>query len=357
MTKVDKFIGTKQLNIVEAMQHIDDNAHGILFIVDEERKLCGCLTDGDIRRWIIKTGGLDGNVGDIMNHNPKYLIRAYVTEPYVFMKQNKIKTVPVIDDNKHIVDVLSLDDDEDAYSQTNPKLLSGVPVIVMAGGKGTRLYPYTKILPKPLIPIGDIPILERILNRFYEYGADKFHITINYKKEMIKSYFRDLNPEYDINFVEEDVPLGTAGSIYLINESFDQPVIVTNCDILIQADYNKIITYHKESGNAMTIVSSLKNSVIPYGVINLGENGVISSMDEKPTLSHFINTGMYVVNPECLKMIPKNTVYHMTNLAEQLMSDGKRVGMFPISEDSFLDMGQFEEMKRMEEMLDKRAEK
>ena len=153
------------------------------------------------------------------------------------------------------------------------------------------------------------------------------------------------------------MPLGTAGSIYLINESFDQPVIVTNCDILIQADYNKIITYHKESGNAMTIVSSLKNSVIPYGVINLGENGVISSMDEKPTLSHFINTGMYVVNPECLKMIPKNTVYHMTNLAEQLMSDGKRVGMFPISEDSFLDMGQFEEMKRMEEMLDKRVEK
>ncbi|MBQ9355212.1 MAG: nucleotidyltransferase family protein [Clostridia bacterium] len=354
--KVDGFIGTKQLNIVEAMQRIDKNTHGILFIVDESDRLCGCLTDGDLRRWIIKTGGIEGYVGEIMNNNPKYTTEVLSGEAYAIMKKCKIKSIPVVDSDMHIINVLSLDDAA-PHNVLDQKLLEDIPVIVMAGGKGTRLYPYTKILPKPLIPIGDVPILERILNRFYEYGADKFYITVNYKKEMIKSYFKDLSPEYNIDFVEEDKPLGTAGSICLIEENFDSPVIVTNCDILIQADYNNVITYHKESGNAMTIVSSLKNSVIPYGVINLGENGVISSMEEKPTLSHFINTGMYVVEPECLKLIPKDTVFHMTNLAEKLMEAGKRVGMFPIGEDAFLDMGQIEEMKRMEEMLSKRAEK
>jgi NDP-sugar pyrophosphorylase family protein len=151
--------------------------------------------------------------------------------------------------------------------------------------------------------------------------------------------------------VEEEEPLGTAGSLALIQEKFEQPVFVTNCDILIREDYSNIYQYHKDSGNELTIVSALKNIVVPYGVLHCSENGLIQSMEEKPKISCFINTGMYILNPELIREIPRNTFFHMTELAEQLMKEKRRVGMYPISEDSFLDMGEFAEMRRMEERL------
>ena len=173
---------------------------------------------------------------------------------------------------------------------------------------------------------------------------------------MIKSYFADLAADYKIHYVEEDKPLGTAGSLCLIEAEFDKPFIVTNCDILINADYADIYKYHKESGNVLTIVSALKNIVVPYGVIHSKENGTVVSMEEKPKLSYFVNTGMYVLNPDLLKRIPKDTFYHMTDLTDLLLAEGKQVGMYPISEDSFLDMGEFEEMRRMEKKLNLKSE-
>lgn len=222
----------------------------------------------------------------------------------------------------------------------------------MAGGEGTRLYPYTKILPKPLIPIGDVPIVERIINKFVNFGAVDFYITLNYKKGMIKSYFSDLSPDYSVKYVEEERPLGTAGSLKLISEKFEKPIFVTNCDILINADYANIYKYHRESGNIMTIVTALKNIVVPYGVLKARSQGIVTSMEEKPRLSYFVNTGMYVLNPEVISMIPEDKFFHMTDLADNLLKEGLQVGMYPVSEDSFLDMGEFEEMKRMEEKLD-----
>jgi NDP-sugar pyrophosphorylase family protein len=168
---------------------------------------------------------------------------------------------------------------------------------------------------------------------------------------MIESYFSDKTTEYEIKYVEEEKPLGTAGSLELIQEEFNQPFYVTNCDILVHEDYSHIYQYHIDSGNELTIVSALKNIVVPYGVIHSSGNGVIESMEEKPKISCFVNTGMYILNPELIREIPKNTFFHMTDLAEQLMKENRQVGMYPISEDSFLDMGEFEEMRRMEEKL------
>ena len=230
-------------------------------------------------------------------------------------------------------------------------ILRDTPVIIMAGGKGTRLYPYTRILPKPLIPIGDIPILERIFNRMSSYGVEDIYLTVNYKKEMIKSYFSESDHTYRIHYVNEEQPMGTAGSISLIEDKFEKPVIVTNCDILIEADYGNIMKYHQESGNDLTIISSLKNTVIPYGVLYSEKQGQITSMEEKPQITHLINTGMYVINPEFLEWIPKDRVFHMTDLVELMIQRNKRVGMYPISENAFLDMGEFEELKKMEERL------
>lgn len=344
------FLADEHLLLAEAMQKIDDNAKGILFVTDEQGRLSGAVSDGDIRRWILRTGMITAEIRLLMNPHPRYILRDELSDPYAYMKQWGIHAIPIVDSCMQIKDIL-LSDSEEIESDKEKDGLDDVTVVIMAGGKGTRLYPYTKILPKPLIPIGDVPIVERIINHFHEYSVTDFIMTVNYRKNMIKSYFSEIEKDYKIDYVEEDRPLGTAGSIKLIKRRFDKPIFVTNCDSLIRADYSELLRFHRESGNAVTIVAAMKNDVIPYGVIYSKENGEIETMVEKPRRSYFVNTGMYVVNPEVVELIPDNTVFHMTNLTEKAMERGYRVGMYPVSEDSFLDMGEFEEMKRMEDKL------
>ena len=349
--ELSKYKCNNNVSIVDAMKSIDKNACGLVYIVNSEDKLVGCLTDGDIRRWIITYGGVAGTVSDAMNHNPKYVFQSEAKEGLKRMNEERVHSIAVVNDHMMILDVIFLESYKKLKQEISRSALKDTVVIVMAGGEGTRLFPYTKILPKPLIPIGDVPILERILNRFSNFGVTDFYLTVNYKKEMIKSYFSEIIHSYDIHYVDEDKPLGTAGSIRLIKKKFDRPVIVTNCDILIEADYEKILNYHIDSSNDITIVSSLKNTIIPYGVIHTRAEGIVECMEEKPQLSHFINTGMYVINPELFKWIPQGIIFHMTDLVNKVMVNKKKVGMFPISEKSFLDMGQFEEMKKMEERI------
>lgn len=345
------FICKANDTLVMAMEKIDFNARGIVYVVDREEHLVGSLSDGDIRRWILRKGSLDGSVFDVCYRNVKYLHTSELKYSIDFMRTNGIKSVPVLDENYIITQILFMEDTVFADTKKYSDTLTDFPIIIMAGGKGTRLYPYTKILPKPLIPIGEVPILERILNKFYDYGAEKFYLTVNYKKEMIKSYFMETDPPYSIQYIEETEPLGTAGSIRLIKKQFENPIIIANCDSLIEVDYEEVLQYHLSSHNDMTIISSLKNIVVPYGVLETREHGIIVSIHEKPQLSYMINTGMYIVNPEFLEWIPENRVFHMTDLTEKMIEKGKQVGMYPISENSFLDMGEFEEMKRMEEQI------
>lgn len=346
---IEIFCTHADLKIVEAMQKIDMNSRGILFIIDDEKRLIGCMTDGDIRRWLIKTGDLQARVSDAMYKDIKYIHIGEEDKASACMKANDIRAIPVLNEKQQLVHIIFDSDSMSKKRKTNT--LSNVQVIIMAGGKGTRLYPYTKILPKPLIPIGDIPIVERIINRFYEYGVSRYYMTVNYKKGMIKSYFAELSTPYSIAYIEEERPLGTAGSLTLIEEKFDKPVFVTNCDILINADYADIYSYHQKSENAMTIVTSLKKIEVPYGVLHSKEHGIVTEMEEKPALSYFINTGMYVLNPEVIRSIPANQFYHMTDLADALLKQGAKVGMYPVSDESFLDMGEMEEMKKMEAKL------
>lgn len=345
--EIKTLIGNSTLSVVDAMGKIDSNARGILFIVNNN-KLVGSLTDGDIRRWLLKSGDLLAPVTEAMNLNPYSLSVNDNTKVLKLMREKSITAVPIIDDDKKIIDIHVLSEFGEKKQKGD---LAGVPVIVMAGGKGTRLYPYTKILPKPLIPIGDTPIVERIIDYYTDFGIKSFYMTVNYKKAMIRSYFDEVPKDYTIKYVEEDKPLGTGGSIKLIEDKFDKPVFITNCDSLILADYADIYKYHIENKNDITMVSALKNIQVPYGVLHMGDSGVIESMEEKPKLSYFINTGMYIINPETIDLIPDNTLFHMTHLVDKVMKNGGKVGTYPISEDSFLDMGEPNEMKRMEEKL------
>lgn len=353
--KLTSFLISPDHTVVEAMQKIDSNARGILFAADESRKLLGVVTDGDIRRWLIKTGELKGSIESVMNRSPKTIRPDKVSASREYMEKLVITALPVVNESGIICDIIFREPKEGACIKRKGHLDS-VPVVIMAGGKGTRLYPFTKILPKPLIPIGDIPIMERIINKFREFDVKDFYVTVNYRKNMIKSYFSEISPDYSISYVEEDKPLGTAGSLGLISANFEKPFLITNCDILIHADYSDIYRHHIESGNELTIVTALKNIVVPYGVIHSGENGGIERLEEKPKLSYFINTGMYILNPDIQHEIPQDTFFHMTDLADKLLKENRKVGMYPISEDSFLDMGEFEEMRRMEEKLNMKTE-
>ncbi len=348
--EISKFLGNKEMTIMDALGVIDANTWGVMYVVDEEERLVGCITDGDVRRGLMQRGDLSMKISEIMNSSPRYVHEKARNTAVKIMADSRITSLPILDDNHHITDIILFNTKVDAVLR-KARALSDYAVIIMAGGEGTRLQPYTKILPKPLIPIGDVPIIERVIEQFYSFGVSKFFVTVNFKKKMIESYFAESDSRYDISYVEENKPLGTAGSIRLIKEEVSQPIFVTNCDILIDSDYELIMDFHKKSGNMMTVVASMKNITIPYGVIHLEKEGVLGGIKEKPKLSYLINTGMYVINPEVIDYIPEDTFFHMTDLIQKIVDDGKKVSVYPVSEEAFMDMGEFEEMRKMEEKL------
>lgn len=343
----DLFI-SENITIKEAIKKLDETAKKILLVTDEN-KLKGIITDGDIRRWILKSGNLQEYVSSIMNTSPKYIYekdRAYAKE---ILKEKMIEAVPVVDVNKEVIDIVFWNDSFKSRLNHFNKLET--PVIIMAGGKGTRLDPYTKIIPKPLIPIGDIPIVERIINRFTEYGCSRFYMSVNYKKNMIKAYFNELEKAYEIDYVEEDKPLGTAGSLSLLKNVLKDTFFVSNCDILIDANYSDMLKYHKENNNKITLITSLKHYTIPYGVVEISATSNVENMVEKPEYDYLVNTGMYILESEVLKDIPEDTFYHVTDLINYYIEKGEKIGIYPVSDKEWLDMGQVKEMENMLERL------
>ena len=333
-------------SILDAMQQLDKNARKILF-VHREGKLLASLTDGDIRRWILKKGDLQMSVKHAANYAPKYLYEHQVDQAMHIMKEYGIDALPVVDSEHRIIKVVFTND----LMQKHGIFDKIIPVVIMAGGLGTRLSPYTNILPKPLIPVGDYPIAEHIINRFYTYGCRQFYMIVNYKRNMIKAYFDELEKEYRLDFITEEKALGTGGGISLLKGKIKDTFILTNCDILIDDDLTKAYEQHIESGNMITMVCSLKNFTIPYGVVNIGEDGTIASMQEKPNMSFFTNTGCYFVEPEVIENLEYNKPADFPAIIEKYMKNGKRVGIYPISEEAWLDMGQMDELEKMKARL------
>ena len=218
-----------------------------------------------------------------------------------------------------------------------------IPVVIMAGGKGTRMGLYTSILPKPLIPVGDKTMLETIIEEFGKSGVNTFYFTLNYKGQMIKSYFESIEKDYDLIYVDEKEFNGTAGSLkYLENEGYDN-LLVSNCDVVIKADYADLVKMHKESDSYLTIVSAIQQYKIPYGVIEFDYTGGVIGIKEKPQFTFNINSGVYVVNYKCLDYIPKDKLFNMTDLIKALIVDGKKVTTYSVGEKDYIDVGQWEE--------------
>lgn len=336
------YLAAPQIALVDAMRKIDENSKGILFIVDADGHLMGSLTDGDIRRCIIRTGNLQKTVSDAMLKGTRYFTLQSEEDPYVFMDSLKIHALPVLDGDGRIVDIIFSDEGE-IGERTD---LKDVPVVIMAGGKGTRLYPYTRILPKALIPIKGKTISEHIIDSFATYGSEEYWFVLNHKKNMIKAYFTEEPHKGKIQYVEENKALGTGGGVRLLHDKIHETFILTNCDILIRDDLGKIYRHHKEQGNRVTMVCSMKEYTLPYGVVHTEEGGSIRSMEEKPRMSYLVNTGCYVVEPDVIDRIPEDTEIGFPDVIEKLRLSGEKVGIYPISENAWLDMGEIELLEK-----------
>ncbi|MBF4695136.1 sugar phosphate nucleotidyltransferase [Fusibacter ferrireducens] len=345
--EVIEFLIDEEEAMIEAMQQLDRVAKKVLFVVREGR-FVAAITDGDIRRWILKKGNLDAKIKDIANYSPKSLLEEDKSKAKDVMKKHSIEALPILDKESNIVSVVLWNDEA-----VEPKKNLDVSVVIMAGGLGTRLYPYTKILPKPLIPIGEIPIVEHIMNRFSRYGSDQFYLVVNHKKNMIKAYFNEIEKAYKVDYVDEDKPLGTGGGLSLLKGRIKSTFILSNCDILIEEDYEKIYNYHKKENNLITMVCSLKKIKIPYGVIEISETGEIESMKEKPELSFFSNTGMYIVEPKVIEELEEDKAIGFPDIIEQYKAQGEKIGIYPISENSWMDMGQLDELEEMRRRLER----
>lgn len=337
-----------ETTLVEALGRLDSAGTRILLVVDESFVLKGVLTDGDIRRCILKTGKLESLVSDAFNRNPTVLTAGSETDALFLMKERKLDAVPIVDENGVVVDCVFRDKIciPDSVGRIN------LPVVMMAGGLGTRLYPYTKILPKPLVPVNDVPIAERIINSFKTQGCTDFLLIVNHKKEMIKAYFNEVDRDYDVRFVEEREFLGTGGGLSLVKNQVADTFILTNCDILIKTDFSKALDLHRSQGNSVTMIVSLKNYVIPYGTVEIDVGGGVAAMTEKPTIPFFINTGCYIVERSVLDLIQDDETIDFPDVICRCMSNGLRVGVYPVSESSWLDMGQPEELARMSQILE-----
>lgn len=332
----------KSSNLLNALRQMDKVYRKLLIVLDTNGEFSSLVSIGDIQRAIIRNLSLETKIAKIVRQNITIAkIGEDLEQVKERMKTYRIEFMPVVDKNNKVIKVIFWEDLFEA-KRSVPQL--NLPVVIMAGGKGTRMQPLTNIIPKPLIPVKEKTIVEDIMDRFVEYGCHQFYLSVNYKADMIQFYFNTLNnPNYQIEYIREDKPKGTAGSLSLLKGKIQKTFFVSNCDILIDQDYSEILNYHRNNNNDITVVASLKHIPVAYGTIETGDNGQLLELIEKPELTFKINSGMYILEPSVLKEIPDNDFFHITDLIEKIKQSGGKVGVFPVSENSWKDIGTWNE--------------
>jgi len=345
MKSKNNIIVPPNIPIKAALKKMDEMGEKTLFVADRQTRLLGAVTDGDIRRWILKGASLNRDLSCVMNPRPLAFTENYSKdEARNSMVSLGIECIPIVDEQKRILSVIRWHDLFD--KQFRKKKSLGLPVVIMAGGSGSRLSPFTNILPKPLIPIGEKPIIELIMDRFMFFGCKDIYLSVHYRSNILKAYFKDNVHNYNIKYVDEEKPLGTIGSLHMLRDKIKTTFILSNCDILIDADYSDIVQAHRDSKNDITLIVSLKHYTIPYGICEIKNGGMLKNIQEKPEYDFLVNTGSYILEPSVLKDIPVNKCYHATDLINSYIKKKKRLGVYPVSDKSWLDVGQWEEYQK-----------
>lgn len=325
--------------LLQAMKQMDLYRTKMLMVFDRDH-FSGIITIGDIQRAIIGNIEISSEISQLQKDNKEFAGKEDSIEQ---IKQKmfamRCEYMPVLDKYGELINVIFWDDVfSTKYSGEKAKI--NLPVIIMAGGEGTRLKPLTNVLPKPLIPFGEKTIIENIMDSFVEVECHNFYLSLNYKAKIIKNYFSSLqNKNYNISYFHEDKPLGTAGSLHLLKNRINTTFFVSNCDILIEQDYSEILDYHRTNNHELTLVAAIKSYSVPYGIVTTKENGLLKSVEEKPDFTFKINTGFYILEPHLINEIPQNEFYHITMLIEKLLIGKRKVGVFPISENCWKDIG------------------
>lgn len=327
--------------IIEAMKLLAKTRSKCLIVVGEGNYFYGTLNDGDLRRGILKGLKEEESIQTIYQKKPIVINdnQVSLTLAKNLMRKNLLSILPVINQKRKIIKYFTWDELFEEKILSND--LKDIDFIIMAGGKGTRLAPYTSVLPKPLMPINDIPIIQHIIDKFHSFGGVNFYISVNYKSLLLKSFFNELKPLYNVKFLEEDKPLGTVGGLYIHRKKFTHnDLIVCNCDVLINTNFSEIYKFHKKKKSDVTIVTSIKNYEIPYGICYADQKGRLKKIVEKPKSKLLVNTGLYIINPKILNLIPKNKFFHMTKLIELAKKRKYIVTVYPIEDNEWVDMGQ-----------------
>lgn len=342
LKRIEGIIVPPDTSVAESLERMDRSGIGILLICAPEKKLVGVLTDGDVRRYLLHNRSLNAPVSDLMNRNFISVPEAEKDTTHHLLEKSKINHVPILDIQGRIVDLVTALDfiKKENHFYDNP-------VIIMAGGKGDRLSPLTKIIPKPLIPVGDQTMIELIMDNFRNNSFHNFYIIVNYKKELIKAYFEENNLSKKVAFIEEQEYLGTAGGLSLIKGLFNKTIILSNCDIIAKLDYSLMLDWHKDHDADLTILGVRRKIDVPYGIIKTNsDNNYVTSIDEKPNFSFMIISGIYLLEPSLIDSIPDNNTLGMDNFIEQTIASGKKVTCYP-TENGWFDIGQFDEYKNL----------
>ena len=321
-----------------------------LFIISKKKQLIGVLTDGDLRRSIFKYSDLKINLGEIMNKNPvaiSYDENSSYDKILFLFHNYDLKAIPIISKNMTIKKIIHLLDFNKKKFTSVSKIFANVDAVIMAGGLGTRMKPFTEILPKPLIPINGSPIINKITSNFQKLNIKKIYISINKNSKILKAFFDGNENKKLIQFVEESKPLGTIGSLQLIENKISNNFFISNCDTIIKADYYDIYEKHIKNKNFLTIVSCKFNDEIPYGICNIKNNNQLINIIEKPKQIYLANTGFYIAKKEIIELIPKNKKFDMNILIKNLLKNKYKIGVYSINPDQWVDVGNWGEYNKI----------
>lgn len=348
---IRKFLLPKTAKVQAAMERIDELGVRVVF-VEDENGLCGALSDGDIRRFLLSGGKMEEPLTEAMNPRPTFLREEgnWEAEAAHLLKEKRLGAIPILEPHSLKVSRIWREKarrEEAAYS-------IGLPVVIMAGGKGTRLAPFTDILPKALIPVCGKSITEQIMQRFALAGCREFHLILNHKKDLIRAYFQEAALPYDLHFVEEAEFYGTGGGLCLLKGRMKDTFFLSNCDILLEAHYGEILDFHRRSGFDLTMVVARLHQEIPYGTVEMNRDGELTALREKPSFHYLVNTGFYILEPRFVERLPEAQFLPMTDAIERARAQGLRIGVYAIEEEQWLDMGQLEALREMEASLEKR---
>ncbi|MFY4764499.1 nucleotidyltransferase family protein [Aliarcobacter butzleri] len=345
MKNIEDIIVKETTSIKEVLQIIDKSSKQLAIVVDKNKKLLGTISDGDIRRALLKNMSLSESVKDIYFKNPTVAnINNSKEEIINICRVKKIHQIPVVDDNGNLIGIEILDELISKEEKTNK-------VILMVGGLGTRLRPLTENTPKPMLKVGNKPILQTIVEKFAEYGYTNIIMCVNYKSHMIQDYFGD-GKEFGVNieYVFEEQRMGTAGALSLLKEKPIEPFFVMNGDLLTNVNFEHLHNYHISTNSIGTMCVREYDFQVPYGVVNIKDSKIIS-IEEKPTHKFFVSAGIYMLSPEVIEYIPKNEFYDMPTLFEKIIGENKNAISFPLRE-YWLDIGRIEEYKKANEEYD-----